>query len=81
MAEESKTLQEAVNEAMEAAAQSVAEQFGVSGVMCNSWALVGEWSDMDGALWLVTRSSANLPSWRVRGMLGEAIHVMGQQDD
>lgn len=81
MAEETKDLQEAINEAVEAAVGSVAEKFGVSDVMCNSWVLVSEWSDIDGALWLVTRSSTGLVSWRVRGMLGEALHDMGREAD
>jgi hypothetical protein len=70
---ETKNLQELMNEAVQAAASALAEQFGVDMVMCTKWLCIAEWSDVAGGQWLTTRSSSDITSWAARGMLEEAI--------
>lgn len=43
------------------------------GAMCTGWVVVAEWTDADGAYWVTRLSDETSPSWRIKGLLHDAL--------
>lgn len=75
---ESKTRNEILAAAFDEMAPNIAD--GVTS-MCTGYAVVAQWSDLDGNVWMTTNAPTNQAQWLTRGLLAEALSDLGKMEE
>lgn len=67
-------------DAIASTAPEMARSVDADGAMCTAWIVIAEWTDSNGDYWMTRQQDETSPSWRVKGLLHDALYQQAGDD-